>query len=112
MNTVVKEEWIKRLRSGKYTQTTGYLKINGGHCCLGVLCEIAAEQNVVKEENNVFGEFSLFDGNTGMPNNKVCDWAGIIYDDAEALAQMNDYGSTFDEIANAIETENYGMEGL
>lgn len=31
---------VAALRSGEYRQTTGVLKSEVGHCCLGVLCEV------------------------------------------------------------------------
>ena len=43
MKAELKQEWIRRLRSGEYSQTRGVLKRSGfsnGHCCLGVLCDI------------------------------------------------------------------------
>lgn len=51
----IKAEWVTRLRSGRYTQGSGRLKtvtrvdgkeVTATYCCLGVLCEIAAEQGV------------------------------------------------------------------
>lgn len=51
----IKAEWVARLRSGRYAQGIGRLKtvrrvdgkdVTAEYCCLGVLCEIAAEQGV------------------------------------------------------------------
>lgn len=38
----VKRDWLKALRSGKYSQAQGglYDPISKGFCCLGVLCEV------------------------------------------------------------------------
>jgi hypothetical protein len=43
LNEELKAKWIAALRSGEYTQIKGVLRgANGeGHCCLGVLCEVA-----------------------------------------------------------------------
>lgn len=48
MNPDIKRRWVEALRGGKYKQTTGKLKETSGvgHCCLGVLCEIAAEDGI------------------------------------------------------------------
>jgi len=35
-----RKRWVKALRSGKYSQSTAYLKTSDGLCCLGVLCEV------------------------------------------------------------------------
>lgn len=40
MKKHIRDAWTKALRSDEYTQTTGKLKTNKGHCCLGVLCEV------------------------------------------------------------------------
>jgi len=34
------KKWLRALRSGKYSQTTGTLQDSIGYCCLGVACEI------------------------------------------------------------------------
>ena len=43
MDPALKAQWVAALRSGQYTQGTGFLKRTAGsttYCCLGVLCEI------------------------------------------------------------------------
>lgn len=47
----IKAEWLKRLRSGEYPQGRTELNGRNGLCCLGVLCEIAAEQGIVRKES-------------------------------------------------------------
>lgn len=44
MDAELKKEWIDRLRSGRYDQTTGMLRNNLGFCCLGVLCEVLVDE--------------------------------------------------------------------
>ena len=46
MNEDIKNRWVEALRSGDYQQTKRHLKDSSGYCCLGVLCEIAKEDNV------------------------------------------------------------------
>lgn len=41
MKREVAEQWVKALRSGKYEQGRGTLKLEKKYCCLGVLCEIS-----------------------------------------------------------------------
>ena len=40
MDKALKNKWIKALRSGKYRQGTGRLKLMYRYCCLGVLADI------------------------------------------------------------------------
>lgn len=40
LDPTIKADWIAALRSGKYTQARETLRINGGFCCLGVLCDV------------------------------------------------------------------------
>lgn len=55
MKPEIKERWIAALESGEYAQTTGHLQIAKsddekfpkGHCCLGVLCELAIQDGVI-----------------------------------------------------------------
>jgi len=44
----IKERWLEALRSGKYKQTTGYLRDDDGFCCLGVLCDVVKNDKAVK----------------------------------------------------------------
>jgi hypothetical protein len=52
MNQEIKEEWCRRLRSGEYKQAQAALTLLNdkgeviGHCCLGVLMEMAVEAGV------------------------------------------------------------------
>lgn len=50
MNKDIKSKWLEALKSGKYTQTAGYLNRGDNHmCCLGVLCDISGEGAWVKD---------------------------------------------------------------
>ena len=46
----IRTEWLKRLRSGEYEQTTGNLHLNGKFCCLGVLCTIGEEAGLLESK--------------------------------------------------------------
>ena len=111
MNSL-QRSWIKALRSGKYQQAHGSLKVvtpeGAKHCCLGVLCELVDPDGwdpyLEQEElppmwNDVHS--------SELPN---LPEAGIsrhhstpnrLY--AQHLSQMNDCGNTFDEIADYLE---------
>ena len=42
----IKENWLKALKSGDYTQGTGCLLSDGKHCCIGVLCDILPNMSI------------------------------------------------------------------
>lgn len=118
-----KKGWLADLRSGEYAQTTGYLCLTAqdmerpaGYCCLGVACERLANAGLIdRKVNDVLG-ITSFDGveniptfNThpmmfahpeGMTLNTFNDQVSAIF---SALADSNDSGSTFEQIAEWIE---------
>lgn len=129
MNPEIKVLWLDRLESGKEKQGHGALKKvfptkNGKvrkvrHCCLGVLCEIAKEQGVISEEEEVdlrhrdmyeqeeginvsFGE----DSSEAYLPEAVADWAGIPRTGAAdlqfELADINDDSSSFKKVIKYI----------
>ena len=116
MKAGVKEKWVNALRSGRFKQTRGSLRYAEGFCCLGVLCELAAEEGVVlpavEVGGGVYGYLESQDGTpfTAFLPDAVANWAGINRtgyiqgDDYEVhLTQINDGGSSFSEIADLIE---------
>jgi hypothetical protein len=94
MDAQLKANWIEALRSGKYQQAKSFLKTDDGYCCLGVLCDIqGADFDAINEE---FGSLSL------SYNPK--EYLGQVPEtSASELAQMNDNGKSFSEIADYIE---------
>jgi hypothetical protein len=99
MNQEIKQKWVEALRSGKYKQGHGTLKRYGKYCCLGVLC------SVVKTKNWVGGKF--------LPDH-VQEKAGltVAYPTVrtrdginQSLANLNDIGMPFSEIADLIEAQ-------
>lgn len=94
MKSQVLDEMIERLRSGKYEQGSGYLRYRSTSgdqfCCLGILCEMAAEEGVIERvvpdgENRK--AFTYKDPNDAdqkthssyLPG-AVIEWAGIVSD--------------------------------
>lgn len=124
MNPEIKKLWVDALRSGEYEQARGTLCIVYGekssYCCLGVLCELAFKEGVVKHvayrewqgvENNYVQE-KTYDGSAGALPYNVRVWAGsiqpspCIFSRYTTVAELNDSGDyTFSEIANLIEKE-------
>lgn len=106
MKSSIKKKWVAALRSGKYRQVEGNLKVveNGRakHCCLGVLCELYAEAHPdVKWTKDHTAR--LFLGKEEMPDARVRKWAGLDSRTAHTLARMNDDGEKFPAIALHIE---------
>jgi hypothetical protein len=121
MKENVKAEWIKRLTDGR-PQISEYLHSAKGQCCLGVLSEMAYEAGAVtrEEEDGLF----IYADNGSCAPLPVLEWAGlptkgltadivhilpITVDDegkrVNTLAEANDAGLTFAEIAKIIENE-------
>ena len=64
MKPEIKQKWIDALRSGEYVQGNGKLN-TGAFCCLGVLCDLAAKENLVKWEAELeYGWKVCIDGDT------------------------------------------------
>lgn len=131
MKQEIADLWTEALRSGDYEQATGrLLKTDSGsgdtigHCCLGVLCEIAIKQGVKVEKSEprryvdeVDGEtFTSFGGVTfddrdDLLPESVKQWAGMKSADGtlphegyeDTLAELNDAGKSFLSIARIIE---------
>ena len=112
MRKEIAEKWAAALRSGDYTQQKGSLANlhRTQHCCLGVLCEVAIKDGMALETRE---ESIGFDDERASLPRRVQEWAGIRdccglflgVDGAHRLSlmAMNDYGGTFDHIADTIE---------
>lgn len=135
----IKNQWTAALRSGEYRQGVHRLvteSMNGDkkYCCLGVLCEIAADAGVIERSVGVKPGFLADEGSedgvqNGILPKKVRDWAGLasptgllpvevrvesasvfdeddVFDSYVELSELNDEaGFTFDEIADVIEEQ-------
>jgi len=115
MNKRIKKKWLWWLRSGQYDQTDGTLmeEDSGGNakfCCLGVLCNIHAEETGEGwwEGDTYYPGPYAISGNAILPR-AVADWAGVYSSptidgqDEKTLTRINDSGKTFKEIADLIE---------
>lgn len=104
MREDVKKLWVEALRSGKYQQGTGCLRMDDTFCCLGVLCDLHAKETGGKwDDRNEYLDCS------GILPSRVRDWAGLDQRDPFAgdtipLTGHNDrLLKTFPEIADLIE---------
>jgi hypothetical protein len=109
MNPEIKARWTAALRSGEYQQSTEYLHYKNGYCCLGVLCELAVQDNIIPPAINL-GDSWAYDGAEKLLPDKVIAWAGLHEDDPAVkfnfetgLAELNDDGHDFNELADLID---------
>jgi hypothetical protein len=130
MHDNIRKQWVDKLRSGEYPQGTGNLRSNDNFCCLGVLCELAVEQNVIGPAILAEGSESLYvyvdekaedEYDAWLPP-AVKKWAGLQTSEvllakpqpipshvapAKSLTSMNDNGATFAQIADFIESDDF-----
>lgn len=100
-------EWIAALRSGKYIQ--GYRRLrtrDSRYCVLGVACDVIdpTRWSLAHRAGSiapvyVFDEQHAFT----MPYELGLEWYGM--KDQSTLAEMNDEGKSFAEIADYLERE-------
>ena len=108
MNPQIKQKWVSALRSGDYKQTQRRLHDENGFCCLGVLCDLYGKEHNVEWEPSTHSKNAYeFQDKTGRIPLSVVEWAGVEdcnpYICGRSLAERNDTGSTFNEIADLIE---------
>ena len=125
MDELIKKDWIDALRSNKYSQTKSWLKTGQGFCCLGVLTDIYVQR--------FSKSWDEFDSLTILPV-EVVNWAGLDDVDPDVdlsedelksletkvshteaisitedyiyfLSHLNDFGLSFEDIADIIETK-------
>lgn len=94
MKPEIKERWLNALRSGEYPQTQARLHrskesadangIPAGFCCLGVLCEVATQDHIVRAIDTKVGRIYRptdpnFDDDEAVfgLNEVVMQWAGL-----------------------------------
>jgi len=119
----VKEKWLAALRSGEYPQSAHALRSNEGYCCLGVLCDLYRLENPSRwvEDHDDLGTAAVeWDPKRAVsivvPPMVVMRWAGLseqnpcvnLEDDegeerVTDLANLNDSGLTFEQLADVIE---------
>lgn len=126
MKKEIQDRWVLALRSGEYRQGRDALNKNGKFCCLGVLCDLFSEERPGDVEIlEDFGGSVTYDGRDDFPPTAVQEWAGLsnesgyfvlIYAEAGdtigtgfTLADLNDEGFTFNEIADLIEHLGAGL---
>lgn len=117
MNPEIKQKWIDALRSGEYKQGQFCLCSEAdigqyAYCCLGVLAKVLEDDfkigklDVTKKDGeldfndlDVRTTYSFFEFLPQFQSGAV----GLGSEDQATLADMNDNGITFNEIADYIE---------
>jgi hypothetical protein len=107
MKLNILRKWVRALRSGRYKQGQGQLKVvdqkgNTRFCCLGVLCDLHSKQTGIKWQGIHYMD------EKGVLPSRVMKWAGLKYTDPQltihqAAADLNDNGKRFKTIAKLIE---------
>lgn len=117
MNPKIKKKWLTALRSGKYKQGKEALNADNKFCCLGVLCDIYAKEKKLRWKKLLHDSQKVFINEQLHLPSSVQIWAELSSANpvienrtikertCEDLAQMNDAGLSFDEIADIIEKE-------
>ena len=115
-----RKDWVAALRSGNYKQTTHYLHNNEGYCCLGVAAELAGIPYEV-DENGVYTYSEVLEYEDVVKRTTVLNNDGMKYyglresngrsfnNHKETLADYNDSGMPFNDIADIIESEPEGL---
>lgn len=112
MKKAVADIWVKALRSGEYKQGTKRLRGVRGDtreqfCCLGVLCNLHAQAHPEYAKKQKYK--GTYGNGTELPPKVVLEWAGLgseigyIDELDESLAELNDTGASFSEIADIIQ---------
>lgn len=120
MKKSIKKKWIDALKSGKYRQAEGALRVKNRFCCLGVLCDLYKKEHpsahwlpdgsfqVKYKDKN---KYNYEEEKNYLPK-PVMKWAGleiyrgIVYYDGcftTDLTELNDDGVPFKEIAKIID---------
>ena len=101
MNKIWKDKWVKALRSGKYKQAEEelYNFRNNSYCCLGVLRQIMCPAG---PDNDLQGK-DKHGEETEFLHTKYLRKAHLHHATQKHLADMNDRGDSFRQIADYIE---------
>jgi hypothetical protein len=94
MNPEIKTKWLTALRSGNYEQGREQLATltEGGttFCCLGVLCEIAVGEGIIKSEPSNGNEYLKYDTGSFYLPELVSEWAGLDNNDCPHNPELLD----------------------
>lgn len=99
-----RRQWVAALESGDYEQGQLRLRRGNNFCCLGVACDLYNDKQWHDTgENQLYGE-TLLDAKTWSPPDDVVEFFGLDDDIIPTLAERNDNGVTFKQIAAFIKS--------
>jgi hypothetical protein len=120
-------KWVEALRSGEYTQAQNVLRKPNTNemCCLGVLCDLYTKENAdggqwantiekvpANKGPDVTGQPFVNQDQESyavMPPGEVKNWSGLGLNRYDSfwgrLAEQNDAGATFNQIADLVEAK-------
>lgn len=107
MKRSIARKWAEMLESGEIKQAKGQLRKGDAMCCLGVLCNLHAQDNPEYAAAQKYKKY--YGGNSDTPPQAVLEWAGLATDlpytaeHPKGLANLNDNeGYSFEQIAKII----------
>lgn len=101
--------WVEALRSGAFKQATAHLhKADNSMCCLGVAAFLTDEQPSIYDGTYAYKGHNCYLPNAYLEFLGLQSDTGLILDD-KPLADKNDNGATFKELARLIESEPAGL---
>jgi|SRR5579884_178552 len=116
-----RKKWVAALRSGEYQQCEGTLRSGDSFCCLGVLTDLYLKEHNLswieldKDEEHAGYYSPSVDASPDLLSSEIQEYvglrneAGLMAAGLKSLAEMNDEGATFTQIANVIESEPDGL---
>jgi hypothetical protein len=110
VNTQLKQSWIAALRSGRYLQGRGFLRersIFGRSyfCAMGVLLDLIATPAQWARLTRGTARAGILDEAYGYLPAEICGEIGLSNTQQAFIAGLNDYGRTFEEIAEVVERD-------
>jgi hypothetical protein len=90
MKADIKAKWLTALRSGQYEQVDSVLRNNEGYCCLGVLCDLYAQETGVEWETGFSNQFSMHSDTSVLPE-EVRQWAELPHEHGAYVAVSKSY---------------------
>ena len=108
--------WVAALRSGWYQQGEGkLLDENGCYCCLGVAASLYHPKDQIRGEDTLSSIFdvaealALYDDIGGFILANTPAGRGFLKTADRSLAEANDNGATFEEIADFMEAHPHAV---
>lgn len=114
-----RKKWVAALRSGEFDQAIGKLESEDGRfCCLGVACRLANLPREIHASYVIYGDPGDHEHNY-LPTGGA-EWLGLETSNPSVLikelnwqylANLNDEGYSFAEIADLIEAQDDDWTG-